>query len=226
MGNDILIVDDDYDLSEIVAMFLEDKDYTVRVIGRASMVKQAIEDRSPDLILLDIEIPDGDGFDICNQIRQCDEEVPIIFLSSHIDEQNRIRSFETGGNDFLGKPFSLEELYLRIEARLRDKHRLKQRTVFQVGELLMDAQKEILSKGGQTIRLTATEIKILKLFVMHPGKIYSEKEIFSEIWEETYNQDTRMVNVHISNLRKKIEKVDPSHKYIQTIWGKGYQYAG
>lgn len=226
MQNDILMIDDDQDLIEIVEMYLVDKGFYFRKIYRGRFLDEEMEKKIPDLIILDIELPDRDGFDLCQQIRRYDENLPIIFLTNHHEENNRIQAFELGGDDFLSKPFSLEELRLRIITRLKDKHLLKQQTKFKFGNLILDISNETLSVLDQTIELTTTEMDIFRLLAAHPNVIYSEKEIYSQIWEEDYNKDTRMVNVHISNLRKKIDQISPAHKYIQTVWGKGYKYIG
>lgn len=126
----------------------------------------------------------------------------------------------------MAKPFSLEELRLRIITRLKDKHNFKQQTCLTFGQIILNLQTEQLTYNQKSVSLTTTEIDIFYLLVSHPNQIYSEKEIYENIWNNQYIQDTRMVNVHISNLRKKIQKIDPNHKYIQTVWGKGYKYVG
>lgn len=224
MANDILMIEDDRDLCEIVTMYLYDKGMQVRAVYQGRMMEEELSKKIPDLIILDIELPDRDGFELCQKIRKIDENVPIIFLTNHIQESNRIQAFEMGGDDFVSKPFSLEELRLRIMTRLKDKQRFKQQTSLTFGTVTLDLQSEELMIGLHSIQLTSIETEIFRLLASHPDKIYSEKDIYSMIWKENYNRDTRMVNVHISNIRRKLEKIDPNHKYIQTIWGKGYKY--
>lgn len=224
MANDILMIEDDRDLCEIVTMYLYDNGMQVRAVYQGRMMEEELSKKIPDLIILDIELPDRDGFELCQKIRKIDENVPIIFLTNHIQESNRIQAFEMGGDDFVSKPFSLEELRLRIMTRLKDKQRFKQQTSLTFGTVTLDLQSEELMIGLHSIQLTSIETEIFRLLASHPDKIYSEKDIYSMIWKENYNRDTRMVNVHISNIRRKLEKIDPNHKYIQTIWGKGYKY--
>ena len=224
MTNDILMIEDDRDLCEIVTMYLYDKGMQVRAVYQGRMMEEELLKTIPDLIILDIELPDRDGFELCQKIRKIDENVPIIFLTNHIQESNRIQAFEMGGDDFVGKPFSLEELRLRMMKRLKDKQRFKQQTSLTFGTVTLDLQSEELMIGHHSIQLTSIETEIFRLLASHPDKVYSEKDIYSIIWKENYNRDTRMVNVHISNIRRKLEKIDPNHKYIQTIWGKGYKY--
>ena len=226
MENDILMVDDDLDLNEIVGIYLKKSGMEFRSINRGLLLKEELDKKLPDLIILDIELPDRDGFELCQLIQQRDENLPILFLTNHHEEKNRIQAFQLGGNDFLGKPFSLEELRLRIITRLKDKHNFKQQTCFMFGELTLNLQTEELIYHEKSVSLTALEIEIFKLLATHPQKIYSEKDIYINIWNDQYSQDTRMVNVHIANLRKKIQKIDSQHKYIQTLWGKGYQFVG
>lgn len=112
MANDILMIEDDRDLCEIVTMYLYDKGMQVRAVYQGRMMEEELSKKIPDLIILDIELPDRDGFELCQKIRKIDENVPIIFLTNHIQESNRIQAFEMGGDDFVSKPFSLEELRL------------------------------------------------------------------------------------------------------------------
>ncbi|MFR7592672.1 MAG: response regulator transcription factor [Longibaculum sp.] len=226
MQNDILMIDDDSDLNEIVGMYLENNGMIFRSIHKGCLLKEELDKKVPDLIILDIELPDIDGFELCQIIQEKDENLPIIFLTNHHEEENRIRAFRLGGSDFVGKPFSLEELRLRIVARLKDKQNFKQLTCLKFGNMRLNLQTEELIYERQSISLTSTEMNIFHLLASHPDKIYSEREIYENVWNDQYVQDTRMVNVHISNLRKKIQKIDSKHKYIQTVWGKGYKYVG
>ncbi|MFR7592676.1 MAG: response regulator transcription factor [Longibaculum sp.] len=226
MLNDILMIDDDQDLNEVVGMYLIDKGMKFRSLCQPHLWKEEIAKKKPHLILLDVEMPGYNGFDLCQDMRNMGLSIPIIFLTSHSEEENRIQSFETGGNDFMAKPFSLEELRLRIEARLKDKQLLKKKSLYTFGDLECNIRENYITIFGKTIVLTNIEMAILYFLATHPQKVYSEKEIYQRVWHESYNQDTRMVNVHISNIRKKIKKIDHNHTYIQTIWGKGYQFIG
>lgn len=224
--NNILIVDDDRALCEVITIYLNDYGFNVYSLHHSHLVLPWINNNEPDLVILDINLSSGNGFELCQEIRKNDEEIPIIFLTNHVSEENRIRSFKTGANDFVGKPFSLEELKLRIEARLKDKHLLKQKTKIKYKNLILDLQLGSLSNGDKNVVLTTTEVQIFRLLADHPTKVFSERDIFLNIWKDLYDQDTRMVNVHISNIRKKIKKVDPTNKYILTSWGKGYHFIG
>lgn len=226
MKNKLLIVDDDRELCEILKLYLEDFGFDVKTMFHSARLMEVLHKELPDLIVLDIEMPGEDGFACCEKIREFYEDIPIIFLTSHQQVDNRVKSFKLGANDFVGKPFSLEELKLRIETRLKDYQRLKKQTSLYFGNLVLDLLTEKISYQGCEISLTSIEMEIFQLLAKHPEKIYSEKEIFMIIWKEDYTLDTRMVNVHISNIRKKLLKIDPNHKYIQTRWSKGYQYIG
>ncbi|WP_044600033.1 response regulator transcription factor [Candidatus Stoquefichus massiliensis] len=226
MRNDILMVDDDKDLNEIVKMYLEDKEMNVRTVTQGIMFRKAFQEKKPDLIILDIDLPGTDGFQLCQYVRETSQNIPIIFLTNYHQESHRIQSFELGADDFMAKPFSLEELRLRIIARLKDKHMFWQQKVLHFGNFVLDLQSETLTKDQKSVQLTSIEMDIFRLLASHSDQIYSEKDIYEEVWKDNYNQDTRMVNVHISNLRKKIEKLDCTNKYIQTQWGKGYKYVG
>lgn len=226
MANDILMIDDDQDLNEIVGMYLNECGMDFRSISLAYLWQSELDKKIPDLIILDIEMPGINGFELCTQIREFNEDIPIIFLTNHFEVNNRIQAFQRGGNDFLAKPFSLEELKLRIVARLKDKMLLSQKKRFVFGEVILDLQERQIWIHHKSVVLTAIELEIFRLLASHPQTIYNEKDIYAAIWKEHYNQDTRMVNVHISNLRKKLESLDTKHKYIHTVWGKGYQYIG
>lgn len=223
----ILIVEDEIDIRELVALYLENSGYLVSIAGDGEEALAITRRELPQLILLDIEMPRMDGYEFCRRIR-ADHAVPIIFLSSHRGISDKIRCFELGGDDYITKPFDFRELKARIEANLRryqivesSAHRDKT-TKIQIRDLVVDMQRYQFFIRGKPIELSTKEAQLLMLFVRYPNRVWNADQLYDHVWglESTGNIDT--VKVHISNLRRKLESDPARPQYIQTIRGIGY----
>ena len=202
MGSRILIVDDNQEIREVVTVLLENEGYEVEEAGDGEAAIAKAEDM--DLIILDVMMPKMDGFKACRQIREV-TNAPILFLTAKTMDQDKALGFSSGGDDYLAKPFSYNELIARVKALLR---------------------RYCIYKGKEeAVNLTEMEYQILLLLADHPKKIFSNQELYEAIWKRPYMYSANnTIMVHIRNLRKKLG-VDPQNPvYIKTVWGKGYRF--
>lgn len=221
----ILLVEDEVGIRELVQIFLEDKGYEVVIAedGEKGLALAASE--SPDIILLDIEMPGLDGFQVCKEIRR-NMTVPILFISCRKEVMDKITCFSLGGDDYLTKPFDFDELEARIQANLRRYTAYNQTTYNMIRhhdmEINLDSAKCYIR--GKLIELSTKEIQLLILLAKHPNQILSAEQIYDHIWGYDFPGDVTTVKVHISNLRRKIEKNASQPRYIQTARGFGYLF--
>lgn len=226
----ILIVEDDSDLSELIKIQLTDNDYEIEQAfnGRIALNK-ALENRY-SLIILDVMLPEIDGFEICKSIRKEDRQIPILMLTAKAEEADKIMGLEYGADDYLTKPFSIKELIARVKALLRrasateteDSSKLDQ---MDFGDLVIYPKKRSVQLQDELIELTSKEFELLLLFANNPGRAYSRQELLDVVWGYQYSGYSHTVNSHINRLRSKIEKNPSEPKYITTVWGMGYKFA-
>ena len=224
----ILIIEDDAAIRQELKLLLENALYQVTVLTEFHHVVEDILQMEPDLILLDVNLPQQSGFEICKSVRKT-SDVPIIFLTSRTDSMDELSGMLQGGDDYITKPFKILELKARIKAILRrsvkkapaetqEKKVLKARDL----ELSFDSRRVFIS--GKEVNLTAKEFDLLELLMENPGKVYSREKLLDTVWGYDYPGDVRTVDVHVRRLREKIE-VNPSEpKYIFTKWGVGYYF--
>ncbi|MEP2447316.1 MAG: response regulator transcription factor [Balneola sp.] len=226
----ILIVEDDSDLSELIKIQLTDNDYEIEQAfnGRIALNK-ALENRY-SLIILDVMLPEVDGFEICKSVRKEDRQIPILMLTAKAEEADKIMGLEYGADDYLTKPFSIKELIARVKALLRrasaseteDSSKLDQ---MDFGDLVIYPKKRSVQLQDELIELTSKEFELLLLFANNPGRAYSRQELLDVVWGYQYSGYSHTVNSHINRLRSKIEKNPSEPKYITTVWGMGYKFA-
>ncbi len=223
MRRNILIVDDENDMTIMLRRYFELNGYDVSVAGNGM---QAVEKagKQPDLILLDINMPDLDGIEVCSRIRNF-VNCPILFLTARIEEQDKLKGFAVGGDDYIVKPFSLDELGARVDAHLRREERKQNkniRTKFDDDLVIDYTAKEVYFKGD-LIPLLPREFEIVELLSTYPGQLFSKDRIFDHIWDMDSNADVGVIMEHISKIRAKFAKVG-CKPYIQTVWGSGYKW--
>jgi two-component system phosphate regulon response regulator PhoB len=225
MAKTILVVVDDADLCGLLEYNLSRNGYRVEVINRLDNALAQVRSVAPDLILLDVMLPDGDGFELCRQVRADDKlaRVPILFLSARGEEVDRVLGLEIGGDDYITKPFSPRELVARVKAHLRRQGSSAAGSKV-VGPLEIDAGSRRAFVNGQEISLTATEFRILELFVTNPGKVFSRESLLETIWGRGCHVTPRNVDVHVRRLRERIEVTPDAPKWIQTVRGFGYRF--
>lgn len=222
----IMIVDDEEPIRELLKFNLEKAGYNVRLAKDGVECIRLIEKECPDLLVLDLMLPEMDGLNVCRLLRQQQtfRDLPIIMLTAKGEEIDKVLGLELGADDYLTKPFSPRELLARINACLRRvKPAAKDKDLLAYGELQIDTQRYLVYLRGKEIELTPKEFELLKMMALHPGKVYSRDELLEQIWGYEYTGDTRTVDVHVRHLRQKIEE-DPSNpRFIETLRGIGYR---
>jgi two-component system, OmpR family, response regulator RegX3 len=219
----ILVVEDEAAISEPLSESLDREGFEVDVAPSVEAAREAHSRRPPDLILLDVMLPDGDGRDLAREIRQ-DSDVPIIMLTARGEEIDRVLGLELGADDYVVKPFSARELTARIRAILRRGRERRQRGPIEIGDLKLDPSARTFSRGDDAIELSAKEFDLLHMLMSNAGAVLKREEIMDEVWDPHWFGPTKTLDVHISWLRKKIED-DPSEpRFITTIRGVGFRF--
>ncbi len=220
----ILVVDDEKNIVELIKFHLKKENY--RVI-EAYKGKDAIElhkKEKPDLIILDVMLPDMGGFEVCKNIRK-ESKVPIIMLTAKGEEIDKILGFELGADDYITKPFSPRELLARIKAILKRTRTTNIDTnQIQLGPFKVNVNRREIYKNDVLLELKPKEFDLLKLFIMNPGRVFTRQYLLEQIWGYDYLGDTRTVDVHIRRLRQKIEDNAKNATYIKTVHGVGYKF--
>ncbi len=218
MKKHILLVEDDLYLREGLEELLVKEDYLVTAVENIEIAKKAKEKGCYDLIILDIRLPDGNGVDLCRQWRYEGVVEPILFLTAFDDEMQVVRALDSGGNDYVPKPFRMQELLSRIRALLRKP--LKEKRLNSA--ITLDTQRIEVRKNNQLLYVTPTEFKILLTLVNHQGQIVTRKSLLEKIWDSTGQFiDDNTLSVHVSRLREKV-----GHECIVTYRGIGYKWEG
>lgn len=220
----ILIVEDDVIICGGIKVYLENKGYTALCAYSEHEAVHALQNGSFQLILLDINLPDGNGLELCRKLRKR-ENIPVIFLTANDTEQDMIEGFRCGCDDYIAKPFSVELLYQRIKAVLRRSHTEQVHEIFQYQDLTVDFDKMQVMKQDQLIKLSATEYKLLELLIRNRGQVLTRNLILEKIWDCNENYiDENTLSVHIRRLRQKIEDDPKNPKFILTVFGIGYTF--
>ena len=220
----ILVVEDEEAIAEPLVENLEREGFSAEIAADLASARQAYERQPPDLILLDVMLPDGDGRDLAKEIRK-DSDVPIIMLTARGEEIDRVLGLELGADDYVVKPFSVRELTARIRAIMRRGKLTERRGPIDVGDLLLDPAARTVTKAGEPVELAAREFDLLHLLMANAGQVVRREDIMDEVWDPHWFGPTKTLDVHISWLRKKLED-DPSNpRYITTIRGVGFRFA-
>lgn len=224
--HDILIVDDDKDLAAITKDMLEDHGYPVTIASSVIDAYDILSKQQFKLILLDINLPDGTGFDICTELRKY-TTVPIIFISARTNESDRINGLDIGADDYLPKPYSLQELLSRINANIRRAYGFHgKEQLYQCGDLLINLTSRKVFRANIEVMLSLKEFDLLSYLVQHKNTALKKETLLSEVWGAFSEVELSTVAVHIRWLREKLE-IDPSNpELIQTVWGIGYLFTG
>ncbi|MBR6103411.1 MAG: response regulator transcription factor [Ruminococcus sp.] len=220
--NNILIIDDDSDLSFVITDMLEGYGYNVTSAESAAEGFDLLSERSWDLILLDINLPDSTGFEVCRELRRV-SNVPVIFASARTGENDRISGFDIGGDDYLPKPYSMAELLSRIKALLRRAYgsETESRKVT-FGDVTVDLTARTVAKNGSPVPLTLREFDLLAYLCEHPNTAVQKNKLLSEVWGAFSTVEPSTLTVHIRWLREKLEEDPASPKYIKTVYKVGY----
>lgn len=226
-GETILLVEDSDAVALGLRYALEKESFRVVWAATAAEARRQLETAAPDLIILDIRLPDGSGFDLCREFRTAGVRQPILMLTARDEVIDKVIGLELGADDYMTKPFELRELIARLRALLRRSYgplAEGAQTRLNLGDLSIDLAGQRVSRGTQEIHLTATEFKLLAFLAQHPGRAFDRETLIEKVWGyDEFVGDARTVDVHIRNLRQKIEP-DPSRPHlIQTVRGAGYK---
>lgn len=218
MSYKILVVEDDNQIQELIVEFLSSQDYIVETANDGVEGYEKFKEGEYDLVILDVMMPRLDGHSLCKMIKSVDKEVSVIFLTALGDEENEIKGFDLKADDYISKPFSFNILIKRVEAVLRRKNREKvEEEVVRFEGLKLELQTFKSYVEGEEIELTLKEFNILKLMISSYPTVVSREKLIEKIWGYDYFGDTRVIDAHMKNIRKKIKK-----DYIKTIKGVGY----
>ena len=217
----ILVVDDDTRLRSLLQRFLRESDFFVSVAKDAEDARERLKDYQFDLLIVDIMMPHETGLEFLKKLRQ-ESLVPVILLTAMGETADRIAGLEIGADDYLCKPFELEELLARIHVQLRKSNKKTNNMTFK--KLTLDNQIYDAIINNQLLQLTRHEYYILELLIKNPKRVFTKQEIYAYAWNDDYLSDDKTINVHISNIRKKISK-QTDEDYIKTVWGIGFKMA-
>ncbi|WP_032120990.1 response regulator transcription factor [Clostridium amazonitimonense] len=221
----ILIIDDEADLVMIIKDVLENNGYNV-LTAYNGLDGIELSKKKPDLIILDIMMPDIDGFNVCNSIRD-NINCPILFLSARNSEADKIKGLAIGGDDYITKPFSVKELVMRVKAHLRREKRAlnrEEKDFLQFKNLKIDLKGMTVTVKSEDLNLTKKEFEIVELLALYPGQVFSKEQIYEKIWGFDGMGCTSTVTEHIKKIRFKISEIEESTQYIATVWGVGYKW--
>ena len=225
MSNElVLVVDDEKTLVKALTFNLEKEGFRVEQAFNGEEALQKVFDLKPDVVVLDLMLPEVDGFDVCRQIRK-KLDIPIIMLTARSEDIDKVLGLELGADDYMTKPFNSRELVARIKAILRRStvREEEAKKVVQVGNLQVDLLQHRARVGDQEISLTSKEFALLSFLATNAGNVYSREQLLEQVWGYDYYGDVRTVDVHIRHLREKIEKDPGNPDLLITVWGTGYK---
>jgi DNA-binding response OmpR family regulator len=217
----VLVVEDEASIASFVSLYLKNAGYEVRAATNGAEALAAVQSQQPSLIVLDLMLPDIDGIEICRRIRQR-SDVPILMLTARDEDVDKIIGLEVGADDYMTKPFNPRELVARVRAILRraaPDHAKRESAVIQHGDLTVDAGRREARVGDQEIQLAPKEFDLLWELLDHRGLVLTRDQLLERVWGYTFAGDTRTVDVHVRQLRRKLGDASP----IVTVWGVGYK---
>lgn len=226
MPKRIAVVEDESELAALIEYNLRRHGYEPHLFSGSKGLLKALEQLKPDLVLLDVMLPDVDGFEICRNIRQSTvlSRLPVIFLTARSEEVDRVLGLEIGGDDYITKPFSPRELIARVKAHLRREDMDTEPAALNIGPFQLDRGARRVFLLGKELTLTSTEFNLLEFFLAHPGRAYSREQLLEAVWGEQRYVTPRTVDVHVRRLREQIEEQADSPKYLTTVRGFGYRF--
>ena len=219
----ILVVDDDPGLRDLLLSALRFAGFAVEATGDVPAALAAIQARTPDAIVLDVMLPGTDGFDMVHLLRTHGVQVPVMFLTARDELDDRVRGLRLGGDDYLTKPFDVVEVAVRLEALLRRSRRVPPvlpEGLLRCGDLEMDEDRHVVTRGGQPVELSPTEFRLLRYLLANTGRVVSKAQILDHVWQYDFGGDSGVVERFVSNVRRKIDFGGPS--LIHTVRGFGY----
>ena len=228
MQGTILLVEDEAAIAAFVQTDLEREGFAVEVVEEGRQALARVNQSLPDLIILDLMLPDVDGLDVCRAVRRMPTYVPIIMLTARTEDVDKVVGLELGADDYITKPFNTRELIARVRAVLRltrSRATIEETDRLRIGRLEIDLTGRTVAVGGQPVDLTPKEFDLLVLLASNPGRVFGRETLLEKVWGYDYLGDSRTVDVHIQRLRRKLED-DPQHpRYLLTMRSIGYKFA-
>jgi DNA-binding response OmpR family regulator len=226
----ILVVDDEPSICEVVSLYLQRAGYTVQVAGDGKRALQALTASLPDLVILDVMLPEVDGLEITRRLRSVGD-TPIILLTARREEADRVLGLELGADDYVVKPFSPQELVSRVRAVLRrtqpgERKPEQAPAALTFDGLVIDGRTRLVQANSQEVTLTVKEFDLLWFLASHPQQVFTRDQLLAEVWGETQYIDASTVTVHMRRLREKLETDPAAPHFLQTVWGVGYRFNG
>jgi two-component system OmpR family response regulator len=219
-GEKLLLVDDEDNLRSMLEAALRHVGFDVHPAATGREALDAVATVRPDLIVLDVMLPDLDGFEVCSRLRSEGTRTPVLFLTARDGTEDKVRGLTLGGDDYLVKPFSLEELVARINAVLRRAGLARTDAVMQCADLELDDDAHRVTRGGEEVGLSPTEYNLLRYLLINQGRVLSKPQILDHVWQYDFGGDGGVVETYIGYLRRKLDNVEP--RLIHTIRGVGY----
>jgi DNA-binding response OmpR family regulator len=228
----ILVVEDEPNLVDLLRGYLEQEGYEVNDAGDGPEGVRQARKTNPDLIILDVMLPGFDGVEVCRQIRRFSDAY-VLMLTARAEELDKIVGLSVGADDYVAKPFSPREVVARVKALLRRPRGqlgtvasadMQESAVLRCGDLTIDEGQHTVRRAGEEILLTAREFSLLLTLAHHPGRVFTRAQLLEQVWGDDYYDD-HVVDVHVGNLRKKLEDESAESRYVQTVRGVGYRFA-
>lgn len=216
----ILLVDDEEHLRSMLNAALSHSGFDVHPVASGREALAAVDEVDPALIVLDVMLPDIDGFAVCQRLRADGVRTPVLFLTARDSTEDKVKGLTLGGDDYLVKPFSLEELVARIDAVLRRTGGQKDSAVLNCGDLSLDDNAHVVTKAGEEVALSPTEYNLLRYLLTNQGRVVSKSQILDHVWQYDFGGDGGVVETYIGYLRRKLDRHDP--RLIHTVRGVGY----
>jgi two-component system OmpR family response regulator len=221
MRYSLLLAEDDADLRDLIVRGLREEDFDVEAVGSGSELLRTYAARGADLLILDVGLPDADGRDVCASLRARGEVVPVVFLTARDATEDRLRGLTIGGDDYLTKPFSVEELVARVQVILRRVGKERRAKALTAGDVELDDDARTVRKAGVEVSLSPTEYKLLRFLMRNAGKAMSRGQILDHVWDYDFEGESTVVETFVSSLRKKLES--DGRSLIHTVRGVGYR---
>ncbi|MHC1759503.1 MAG: response regulator transcription factor [Negativicutes bacterium] len=226
MAKTIMLIDDDPEIVELVGKYLKREGYRNLFANNVRDGLQLARREKPDLVILDVILPDGDGMDLCRRLRD-EMTMPILLISAKGEDADKVLGLGLGADDYLTKPFSLNELVARVKAHLRrEEHHLRETETVDLlhcGAIEINTKSMDVTLNGSPLHLTLKEFELLAFFCLHVDQVFSREELYEKIWGNEAFGDSRTVMVHVSRIREKVEADPNKPQYLKTVWGSGYK---
>jgi two-component system response regulator MprA len=225
LNEHVLVVDDDPEIRDSLRRGLAVEGYAVSLAEDGTVALHAARDRAPDLVVLDVMLPKLDGLEVCRRLRMAEESLPIVLLTARDAVPDRVAGLETGADDYLVKPFAIEELLARVRVQLRRRETARASAAgtreLRFADLRLDTAGRAARRGSRRISLTTTEYELLRLFMQRPREVLSRERIFERVWGYDFDGESKVIEVYVRYLREKLE-ADGEPRLIHTIRGAGY----